>query len=212
MKKAFLPLILLLAQTMASGQSATFRTTVTAPADVSMSVFGGFADSTALKTPLSRTVNGSTASYVYELENGNYHFVSSGYDYNTLNKNFLVKGKAQRIDADPGRLSEKGYQETGMLYAYTDEMTEVALSVKDLSKRFPKVLTTPAFSLTKPVQEHTTQREMEEFLDKLDKSSANMYTYVAGLSTKGRRLPLAVFTTTNLNGMTLEQAGAAGGY
>ena len=206
MKKILIPVLLILCH---AASAQTFRTTVTAPVSVSMSVFGGFADSTVVITPVSKTVNGSTATYVFNLENGNYHFVSSGYDFNTLKKNFLVKGKPQKINADPGRMSEKGYQNKETVYAYTDELNATGLSVTELSKRFPKVLSTPAFNPAKPVQEHTTQREMEEYLDKLDKSSPTMYTFTAGFSTKGRMLPFAVFTTTDLSGMSLEQAGAA---
>ena len=202
-------LILTLALLPASAFSQTFKTTVTAPAEVSMTVFAGFADSSQVIEPVSKAVSGSTAKYVYELESGDYHFVSSGYGFYTLKKNFLVNGKACTIDADPGRISEKGYQNLKISYSYTDEVNQAQLSVTALSKKFPKVLTTPGYNPKKPVGEHTTQAEMEEYLAKLDKSVKNMYTYTAGYSTKGLRLPVAVFTTTDLEGMSLEEAGAA---
>lgn len=207
MKRTILLVLMLSFHTAAFAQ--TSRTTVIAPADVSLSVFGGFADSTAVMTPVSRTESGGIVTRVYELAPGNYHFVSSGYDRNTLKKNFTVGSAQQTINADPGHVSEKGYQNTTIALAYTDEVNAAALSVAELSKRFPKVLTTPAFNPRKPVQEHTTQREMERYLEKLDNSSGTMYTYLAGLSTKGRRLPLAVFTTTDLDGMSMEQAALA---
>jgi len=207
MKKTLLILALALLHTAASAQ--TFKTTVTAPAGVSMTVFGGFADSSKVITPASESVSGGTAKYIYNLEPGNYHFVSSGYGYHSLHKNFTVKDKARAIDANPGLKGEKGYEQSRMAFAYTDETTAAGLSTKELSKRFPKVLTTPGFNPGKPVAEHTTQREMEEFLAKLDKGNKNIYTYTAGYSTKGLKVPVAVFTTSNLEGMTLEEAGAA---
>lgn len=207
MKKSLLLLVLLTIQSAAFGQ--TYKTTVTAPAEVSMTVFAGFADSSEVMTPVTKTVSGNTAKYVYDLKPGNYHFVSSGYDYLSLNKNFTVKDKAIVVNADPGRLSEKGYQTTRMTFAYTDEVTATGLTTKELSKKFPKVLTTPGFNPKKPVGEHTTQREMEEFLAKIDKADKNMNYFTAGFSTKGLIVPLAVFTTTDIDGLSLEEAGAA---
>ena len=207
MKRILFLLTLALFQSIASGQ--TYRTTITAPAEVSMKVYSGFADTLNVMTPVSSSVSGNTAKYVFSLKPGCYHFVSTGYGYNSLRRNFTVKDKAQAINADPGRRSEKGYQTSRMTYSYTDEVNAAGLTTAELSKKFPRVLTTPGFNPKKPVAEHTTQLEMEEYLARLDKADRNMYTFTAGYSNKGFKLPLAVFTTTNLDGMSLEEAGAA---
>lgn len=187
----------------------THNTTISAPSEVSVSVFQGFAESTEEIMPACRKENGGTVRYEYDLKPGLYHFISGGYGYLSLKKNFTVGNRPVSLNANPGRRGEKGYQQTAMTYAYTDEVIEKCLGIDRLRKYYPKVMTTPGFDSGKPVGEYTTQREMEEYLARLDSGNPNMYTYTAGYSTLERRIPLAVFTCVDIKGMTMEEAGRA---
>ncbi|MBQ0081034.1 MAG: hypothetical protein KBS95_05755 [Alistipes sp.] len=183
------------------------KTTLFSPKGVNTEVYAGFAPSNNALKPIFETQNGSQTQRVYNLEPGNYHFLSKGYGYLSLKKNFVVTKKPLKINADPGRKEEKGYQQSILTSAYTDQVIEKCLCVENLQKLFPKVLTSPGFRAGKSPVEHTTQREMEDFLLKLNASNERMYLYDAGYSTEGMKIPLVVFSTSNLKGLSLEQAG-----
>ncbi|MBP5210439.1 MAG: hypothetical protein J6Z27_01195 [Bacteroidales bacterium] len=206
MKKIILLLAVCLLQVSAFG---AVKTTVTAPSAVTVKVFVGFANDEAVVEPASATTKGAVTTYVYNLDPGIYHFNSTGEGYFSLRKNFTVGNQEKKIDANPGRKFGNGYEYNGMVSAYTDECAATALSTVALQKKYKNALLTPAFTLKKEGESYTSQAEMEAFLGKLDDTKDNMYLYVPGHTILGKNMPLAVFSTTNLTGMSMEQAAAA---
>ena len=184
------------------------KTTILSPKGVTTEVYAGFVPSQDAVKPLEQSQSGSQTKAVYLLESGKYHFISKGYGYLSLKKNFVVSDKALTLNGDPGKKEERGYQQNILTSAYPDEVNQRCLNVDNLLKLFPKVLSTPGFRNGKSPVEHTTQLEMEEFLSALDSKNDNMYTFDAGLSTWEMKIVLAVFSTLDLRGLTLEQAGA----
>ncbi|MBO4571800.1 MAG: hypothetical protein J5699_07740 [Bacteroidales bacterium] len=191
-----------------SAYSQTCKVTLTAPEGVSVRVYQGFGDSLFVGEPISSTAHGSNVDYVYELKPGRHHFIASGEGRYWLQKNFLAE-EGKVIDADPGLKGGKGY-EPSRIYAHTDETAANALDITELTKKYPGVLAVPSLKKGKAAQEYTTQEELESFLVLRDDKWDNMYVFFnVGHTTRGLVMPLAVFTTTNLNGMTLEEAAAA---
>ncbi len=208
MKRFFLFILLLALSPTAYSQ--TCRVTLKAPADVTVRVYKGFGDTLSAGNPVLRkmTMYGGKMKHVYELETGGrYHFVASGEGYYTFHKDFLAEnGKA--IDAGPGRMGAAGYAPE-KVYALTDETIANAQDITALKRKYPWVITTPALNRKKAAQEHTTQEEIEAFLNGLDDQDDNLYLFTPGHTTLGKSLFLAVFSTTDLKGKSLEEAGAA---
>lgn len=195
---------------IATADAQTAKTTLTVPSDADLKVYRTFIVDEENGTPLEpasvRERKGVT-EYTYMLEPGTYHFISSGDGYYRFMKNFNAGDRARTINADPGRKAGNGY-EAGYVHGFTDECA-ANFDTKALRRKFPKVLTTPAFSKGKARQEYTSQEEMEAFIARLDDSKDNMYVFSAGRSADGRNMPLVVMTTDNISGMSLEDAAAA---
>ncbi len=203
--KAICTLIALaMIQTSASAQKQ--KVCITVPSDVKIRVCPDFKpDRDSLKiTPQDSSSASGKKTYTYFLESGPYSYMSSGDGYYRLAGNFVVGNRAMKLDADPGRRHGNGY-ETKFAWKMT-EGTNKALSTDVLSKRYPKVLTVPAFSKKKGSQEYTSQEELEAFITTLDDPKDNLYTYSIGLSYEGKNIPFIVATTDNIAGMTMEEA------
>ena len=243
----FLMLATVLALAVNASAAAKCTVTFTTPSDVLLTVSEGFAvglpeqeddgKTMTVVTPISQSAEGDVTSHVYELEEGRYRFLAVGKDstfgrpnkggktvkYYNWDKNFIVTAQdvangTKTVDADPGLLGNKGFEQANSEYdyfvrQYTDEMlASEALAVPDeLRAMYPEVFTTPTFTVEgKARHEFSTQDEMEAFVEKLDEETDYMTTYWIGRS-KGDRhdLSASFFTTEDLTGKTLEQAAEA---
>ena len=205
--KRFATLVCLaLLSTAAVAQST--KVTLTSPQGTNVKVFTGFTNEAKQIEVTATSTKGALNVYTFELEPGQYHFISSGEGFHRFRKNFNVKGKTLKINADPGRLAGNGYSPVPY-NGITDETAARCLSVKALSRQFPKVLSGPAFAKGKAVQEYSTNEEMYAFLKKHDDGKDNMYVYSLGTTTGGRDIPFVVFSCTDLGGKSLEEAAEA---
>ena len=185
----------------------TCKVTLRAPEGVSVVVYQGFGDSLKVGDPVSVTTRGAHVEYVYQVKPGRHHFIASGEGYYWLRKNFLAE-EGKVIDADPGRKGGQGY-EPEKVYCHTDETVAATMDISALAKSYPKVLTIPCFRKGKPRQEHTTQEELLAYLAGIDGKKDNLYLYTAGHTTLGLEMPFALFTATDVAGLSLEEAAAA---
>ena len=192
----------------AGAYAQTCKVTLRAPEGVSVRVYEGFGDSLFVGEPVSAAKHGANVDYTYDLKPGRHHFISSGEGYYTLHKNFIA-AEGKQVDANPGLLGNRGY-EPKKVFAHTDETAANALDITELAKKYPGVLAVPSLKAGKPAQEYTTQQELENFLVFRDGRRDNMYLFFnAGHTTRGLVMPLAVFTTTDIKGLPLEEAAAA---
>lgn len=206
-----IPLILATGALLLSACTATVQkeTTLSAPSDVTVTVYDGVANEDTVIDPVSSEAIDGITTYLFDLAPGNYHFISKGDNFFSLRKNFTIFENGKTIDANPGRKTGNGFENVSMANAYTDECAATALSTAAVSKKFKKVLSTPSFTLNKEGESYTTQQELEDYLAQIDDEKDNMYTYIIGNTTLGKNIPFVVFTATDLAGMSLEDAAAA---
>ena len=228
--------------------AAKCTVTFTTPSDVVLTVSEGFTvglteqvndgKTMVVVDPISQSTEGDVTSRVYKLAEGRYRFLAMGKDsvpgrvkdgaktvkYYNWDKNFIVTAEdvargSKTIDANPGLLGGKGFEQSNSEYdyfvrQYTDEMlASEALTVSDeLKAMYPEVFTTPTFTNTEGRARHqfSTQEEMEAFVAELDGKTDYMTTYWIGRS-KGDRhdLSASFFTTENLTGKSLAEAAEA---
>ncbi len=187
-----------------------------APAAVTVKLYTGLAkgETTLIDTAFTEAVNGTVSYFYPDLDAGNYHFVSTGEGYFSLDKDiYFSEAKAAVktvINADPGKKGDQFYQAKDTVFAPTDEfMEKVIPSDVSLWPDYAEALTTPMFTDTpRAAQQYTTYSEMLSVLKELDGSSRNAYLYFLGKSNAyDIEIPLIIFTQTNLSGAkTLEEA------
>lgn len=185
------------------------NTTLTAPSGVTVKVFASFDKEDVVIEPISTSVEGDITTYLFDLEPGLYHFTSSGEGFFSLRKNFSISDKPKLIDANPGTKTGLGYENKGTASAYTDECSETAISTKELQKKYKKALATPSFTANKTGETYATQEELEAYLNEIDDDNDNLYSFVIGQTVNGKDIPFIVMTTTDITGLSLEDAAAA---
>ena len=189
-------------------------TKLTAHEDLLLAVYKGFGDTekNALECVYEETV-GTSITYYYDLPEGNYNFIVKCKGYYTWHKNFIITAAdlaagGKNIDANSGEIAESGKYDAGqMLYSFTDELLASDIMKMDaLLKEFPNLLDTPAFNPNKANGEHTSQEEMEAFINNLDTDDDDTYVFKPGKTELGKDIYLTVHTTTDLKGKTMEEA------
>ena len=189
---------------------------LTAPEDVSLTLYTGFTTSGSKITADAATTEDGITTYVFNnLPAGNYCYVASGSGYYKIKKNiYYSEAEAevgQVIDANPGLMADDGFQSTGQIALYTDEVMETILvSDPDLElwKDYKHVFETPVYAEGRPAHQQTTQDEMMDYLASLDDENDKMYTYIAGTTpVYNYEIPVVVFSNTDLSGAeTMEEA------
>lgn len=187
-----------------------------APAPVTVKLYTGLAkgETTLIDAAFTDAENGIVSYFYPDLDAGNYHFVSSGEGYFSLDKDiYFSEAKAAVktvVNADPGKKGDQFYQAKDTVFAPTDEfMEKVIPSDPSLWPDYAEALTTPMFTdAPRAAQQYTTYAEMLAVLKELDRSCRNAYLYYLGKSNAyDIEIPLIIFTQTDLSGVkTLEQA------
>ena len=183
---------------------------LTAASGVTVNLYTGFdMTSTAQAKVEPYLVEGNTK--YYSNISGKFHYVASGTGYYTYQKNVYISPEealiTTRINATPDKKTGTGWH-TSKVYMQTDQVLKVLVSDKALWPEYADVFTTPAFGAGKAAHQHTTQTEMERFIQGLDDADDDMYVYSMGKSAQyNHDIPLVMFTTTDLSGAaSLEEA------
>ena len=177
---------------------------LTAPADVTVTLYTGFSDGSVVKP--SYTEEGETTAYYYSsssLTEKYYRFVSSGTGYYKLTQNIYMTSAKRNtktvMDADPGKRAGNGWEPSSVV-GYTAESTALALAgTAEDWPEYADVFTTPAFTPGRATHQMTTQAEMEGYIKALDDANDNMYIYSIGKSAGGLDIPIVVFSATDLS-------------
>lgn len=183
---------------------------LTAADDVQVTLYNGFSNGTTVTPSFT---DGNTK--YYSNLTGSYCYVAAGSGYYTVQKNIYMSAQEAAtitvVDATPGKRSALGGWEPSKVYVLTDEvLTNILPSDQSQWPAYTDVFTTPVYTQEKAEHMTTTQKEMEDFISKLDSPQDNMYVYSMGTSAYyGHDIPLIVYTATDLSrATTLEEAAA----
>lgn len=179
--------------------------------EITVSLYTGREDGEKL-TP-DKTVTSEMNAYYYGLASGYYRYIVSGTGYYKIEKIVYVSETEAAtktvLDVTPPVRSGEGWEQSAAIQTYSDEYLESAMN-SDLSQwqQHADVFTTPWFTEERTAHQMTTQDQMEAFIDKLDDTNDNLYTYSAGRSSGyDFDIPVVVITKTDLSGAdTLEKA------
>ena len=179
--------------------------TLTAADDVMVILYAGYTNDDTVIAPDEITTDGDLRHYYYPNAQGSYHYTASGTDYYSIRKNiYLVSGSCSTMEVTPEKRAGTGW-EANEIRLFSDNYIANFPSDPSLWPDYQEAFQTPQFTTESAPHQHTTQQEMEDFIDKLD--SKNMYVYSMGTSTYGHNLPLVVFTKTDLSqANSLEEA------
>ena len=160
-----------------------------------------------------RSDNGVSEYCFYDLPVGNYSYTASGKGYYTVTKNlYYSKEKAASvltIEADPGKKAGNGFEPTGEVSQFTDEVIDTLLpSSMSMWAEYAEIFEIPSFSAGRAAHQMTTQREMMAFLRELDEKCDRMKMYVFAKSPmNGYEIPVVVFSSTDISSAeTVEDA------
>ena len=179
-----------------------------AASDVTVKLYPGFSGGSAITPDKTTTENGLKCYYFANVK-GSYRYTASGTGYYTITKNIYVSDKEAlvltELDVTPSKRAGTGW-EAASVKLFTDEYIANFPSDPALWPDYQEAFQTPQFTTTSAQHQHTTQKEMEDFITQLDVTNSNMYVYSMGLSAYGLNMPLVVFTKTDLSGAkTLEE-------
>ena len=172
-----------------------------------------------LLTPVhtEKTADGGMEYYYEVTAGGKYKCVSrhpTNYTRYYIEKSIYISAEEATTktveDVTTGKRSTSGWDPSSRVYRYTDEVMAQIPSSPDLWPDYADCFTTPAFGAGRNDHAITSQTEMMNFINTLDETDANMYTYILGQSGgKALDIPLVVFTQADLSGtQTLEEAAA----
>ncbi len=178
-----------------------------AATDVTVKLYPGFSGGTAI-TPLKTATENGITSYYFNNLKGSYRYTASGTGYYTITKNIYISDAESTVlttmDVTPSKRAGTSWEPTKVVL-FTDEYMENFPSDPALWPDYQEAFQTPEFTTQSAEHQHTTQKEMEAFIQQLDDENDNMYVYSMGVSNYGNDLPLVVFTKTDLSGArTLE--------
>ena len=186
---------------------------LTADSGVTVTLYKGFnPESSTLEKVTPYYTEGNTK--YYPALQGRYYYKASGTGYYTVKRNIYMSDEEAFtktvVDATPGKKNGNGWESSNVtIRYYTDEFFQkVVPSDKSMWPEYADLFTTPSFAEGRAEHQHTTQKEMEDFIAKLDTADDNMYVYSMGTSGRGLNMPLVIFTTVDLTGKTLEEAAA----
>ena len=172
-----------------------------AASDVTVKLYPGFSGGTAIAPLKTDTQNGITSYYFPNLK-GSYRYTASGTGYYSITKNLYVSPEEAQVlstlDVTPSKRDGKGWEPTKVVL-FTDEYMENFPDDASLWPDYPEAFMTPEFTTESAQHRHTTQKEMEDFIQALDAQTPYMYTYTIGISPFGNALPMAVYTKTDLS-------------
>ncbi len=172
-----------------------------AASGVTVKLYPGFSGGTAITPLKTETQNGITSYYFPNLK-GSYRYTASGTGYYSITKNLYVSPEEAQVlstlDVTPSKRDGKGWEPTKVVL-FTDEYMENFPDDASLWPDYPEAFLTPEFTTQSAEHRHTTQKEMEDFIQALDAQTDYMYTYTIGISPFGNALPMAVYTKTDLS-------------
>lgn len=184
-----------------------------APSQQTVKLYTGTKDGSLLSPDATETVDGIRYDYYANLQ-GTFRYVSSRSGYYTVTRViYMTQSESLTetvVDAATAKRAGIGFEPTSVKN-YSEEM--LALKPSDETapwwNDYSKYLITPVFQKDKAEHQATTQEEMENFLNSLEKHG-NMYLYSIGKSgSKGYDIPMVIFTTTDLSSAeTVEEAAA----
>ena len=182
-----------------------------AASDVIVTLYDGFSGGDII-APEEITQQDSLMCYYYPNVNGSYRYTATGNDYYSVTKNIYISNTEaaglSTYDVTPARRAGTGWEATKVLM-FGDEYIANFPSDPALWPDYQEAFQTPEFTTTSAQHQHTTQQEMESFIQQLDGKTNYMYTYSMGVSNYGNNLPLIVFTKTDLSqASTLEEVAA----
>ena len=179
-----------------------------APSDVTVKLYPGFSGGTAI-TPLKTATENGITSYSFNNLKGSYRYTATGSGYYSITKNIYISEEESAVlttlDVTPSKRAGTKWEPTKVLL-FTDEYMANFPSDPALWPDYQEAFQTPEFTTTSAEHQHTTQKEMTDFIHQLDETNADMYVYNIGLSAQGQDMPIVVFTKTDLSGAkTLEE-------
>ena len=200
--------VMLLGLLPATVFAANITIKINVPTGVSVSLYTSFAGNGSSVSGSSST-SGSTKTVTYSgISGGTYSFYTRGTGYYEYYKNIYLTSGSVTYNGDPGKKSNKGF-ENGRLVEYTDGcMSNSMLSKADAWAGYEDIFDTPFFTISsKAKNEFTTQDEMMAYINERDDDDDNMYVYTIGKSpTYNFDIPMAIFTTTDISGKSVEKA------
>lgn len=179
-----------------------------APTDVTVKLYPGFSGGTAI-TPLKTATENGITSYSFNNLKGSYRYTATGSGYYSITKNIYISEEESSVlttlDVTPSKRAGTKWEPTKVVL-FTDEYMANFPSDPALWPDYQEAFQTPEFTTTSGEHQHTTQKEMTDFIEHLDEANRDMYVYNIGLSAQGQDLPMVVFTKTDLSGAkTLEE-------
>ena len=166
--------------------------------------------------PTCVSIREDRAFFHYEdLAEGIYHYAASMDGYTAVCQivNYTKEQAAARtqIDVEMSALAGNGF-ESGFVMLNSAEFIEANLASEKTTwgEKYVHLFETPQF--TRPEgrlgkHQQTTNEEIYDFIEKLNKSNKNMYVFSLGKSPKhGFDMPLVLFTREDVSGLTLAQA------
>ena len=173
--------------------------TLTAHKDVMVILYSGFLNDDTVVAPAQITDEGDLRHYYYPDALGSYHYTASGNDYYSITKNiYIPENSGVAFDVTPEKCAGAGWEPTEVLM-FADDYIANFPNDPALWPDYQEAFQTPEFTTESAAHQHTTQQEMEAFIDQLDQKTAHMYTYSMGVTGYGNNIPLAVFTKTDLS-------------
>ena len=156
-----------------------------------------------------------TACLYRELSEGAYFYGVSMTGYTSRSQVIYYSAekaaKGLAVDVQLSPMVGNGY-ESGFVMLNSQEFIDSCLQsdISTWGERYTHLFATPQFSRTEGQTGHhrqTSNEEIWDFINKLEKSNENIYIFTLGKSPKyGFPMPLVLFTRENIAGMTLEQA------
>lgn len=163
-------------------------------------------------TPEKTEQTGEMLRYYYPNASGAYFYTVSGVNCYTAVRSLYVapqdQGKELVVTVEPEQVAGNGWEAT-KYHTYSDEIMAYKPDDPALWPEYPEAFASPVFNEGRAAHQYTTQQELEAYIGELDQPDDRMYVFSAGSSASGHDVPLVIFTTTDLSGVsTLEEAAA----
>ena len=207
-----LALIMILSLLPTSAFAASGTLTVKVPSDVTVTVYTGLAGTGSTVSASSSSTSDGIKTIKYSSLSGTYSVYARGTGYNDLYYGVYVNGNLT-VDCTPPKKTSNGYSAPKTI-TYTNAATAKGKAFENSPEYFEgyeHIFTTPYFTTEgKSKSEFTTGAEMVSYLKELDASCDYMSYYTLGYSPSyNLDIPMVLFTRTNVDGMTMEQAAEA---
>ena len=186
---------------------------------LSVKLFKGNTDNAPQMTPVYTEGN----DQYFEVEaGGKYYYIAkpaSGSSRYNIRKNIYITEEEAAtktvLDVTPHTRTTAGWDTWAQIIAYSDETMAAAYpSDPALWPAYDWAFTTPVFTNPRNPNQQTSQTEMMDYINGLDGSDDNMYTFTLGKSGGSKAseifdIPVVFFSTTDLSGATTWEEAAA---